>query len=99
MRCPSCKAQVTPVPPRTSAKIALVGFWIAAMVISTLFSLALGLNIVLVPAAIAVGSAVGVAARRAGSWTCPRCKEELVVVTEPLAAPARPERPLVPQTA
>ena len=99
MRCSACKSDVTPIPPRTMAKLSLVGFYVASMVVSTIFSLLLGLNIVLVPVAIAVGWSVGVAARRANAWSCPECKEEM---TAPAAVPAAPpaiaDRPLVPRT-
>jgi hypothetical protein len=96
MRCSACKSDVTPVPPRTMAKLGLVGFYIAALVVSTIFSLLLGLNILLAPAAIVVGMAVGVAARRANEWSCPQCKEEMrAPAAEP--TPAMAERPLVPR--
>ena len=95
MRCRSCKADVTPVPPRTIAKLSLVGFYVASLAVAMLFSLLLGLNIVLVPVACAIGCSVGVAARRASEWTCPQCKEEMVapaaVTTEEVGA-----KPLVP---
>lgn len=95
MRCSSCKSNVTPVPPRTMAKLSLVGFYVAAMVVSTIFSLLLGLNVLLVPVAIAVGGAVGVAARRANSWSCPQCKEEMAapVIAEPEVAPPMVTQP------
>jgi len=91
MRCGSCKSDVTPVPPRTMAKVALVFFYVASLAVYTLFSLALGLNIILVPAAIAVGFSVGAAARRANSWSCPTCKEEM-------SAPAMAPSPTTPGT-
>ena len=75
MRCTSCKSDVTPVPPRTMAKLGLVAFYVASLAVAMLFSLLLGLNIVLVPVAVAVGCSVGVAARRASEWSCPQCKE------------------------
>ncbi len=94
MRCSSCKSDVTPVPPRTIAKLSLVAFYVASMAVSTVFSLLLGLNVVLVPVAIAVGASVGVAARRANAWSCPQCKEEMAapIVAEPEVTP-----PLAPQ--
>lgn len=82
MRCHTCKAAVEPVAPRTIWKIGVVGFWFAAMLTATVFSLLLGLNIVLVPLWFAIGASVGVAARRASTWTCPRCHEEMA---EPVA--------------
>jgi hypothetical protein len=93
-RCKSCKADVTPVPPRTMAKLGLVGFYVASLVVATLFSLLLGLNIVLVPVAIAVGLSVGVAARRASEWSCPQCKEEMHPAPSTEAPEVRP-RPFV----
>jgi hypothetical protein len=87
MQCKSCKSDVTPVPPRTMAKLGLV----ASLVVATMFSLLLGLNIVLVPVAVAVGLSVGVAARRASEWSCPQCKEEMHPA--PLSASAPPRRP------
>lgn len=99
MRCASCKSDVTPVPPRTMAKLSLVAFYVASLAVATAFSLLLGLNIVLVPVAVAIGCSVGVAARRANAWSCPVCKEEMAAV--PLAPPlagAEGGRPLVPRT-
>ena len=78
MRCGSCKSDVTPVPPKTMAKVGLVAFYVMSLAVYTVFSLLLGLNIVLVPAAIVVGWSVGVAARRASCWSCPKCKEEMI---------------------
>jgi len=78
------------------AKLSLVAFYVASLVVATIFSLLLGLNIVLVPVAIAVGCSVGVAARRASTWSCPQCKEEM---TAPIVAPeTQRTRPLVPAT-
>ena len=85
MLCRSCKNDVTPVPPRTMAKLSLVGFYVASLLVATLFSLLLGLNIVLVPVAVAVGLSVGTAARRASSWSCPECKEEMAPAPSPAA--------------
>jgi hypothetical protein len=85
MRCHCCRVHVTPTPPKTMWKIALVGFWVGSMIVSTLFSLALGLNLLLAPAAIFIGCAIGTSARRLNSWTCPRCSTELV---EPQTEPA-----------
>ena len=99
MRCASCRSDVTPVPPGTMAKVTLVGFYVASLTVAMVFSCLLGLNIVLVPVAIAVGMSVGTAARRASSWSCPQCKEEMVA---PVAPPVRPPteevrtRPFVP---
>jgi len=56
MRCRSCKADVTPTPPRTMAKLSLVAFYVASLTVASIFSLFLGLNIVLVPVALAAGS-------------------------------------------
>jgi hypothetical protein len=101
MRCSSCKSDVTPVPPGTLAKLSLVGFYVASMLVSTVFSLLLGLNVILVPVAIAVGTSVGVAARRASSWTCPECKEEMAapVFVPETTGRAAGTRPFVPQGA
>lgn len=83
------------------AKLGLVAFYVASLVVATLFSLLLGLNIVLVPVAVAVGLSVGTAARRASTWSCPQCKEEMTGTTGVApSAPTRPvttDRPLVPQ--
>jgi hypothetical protein len=99
MRCSACKSDVTPIPPRTMAKLSLVGFYVASLVGAALFSIVPVVNIVLVPVAIAVGWSVGVAARRANAWSCPKCKEEM---SAPVGVPATPptiaERPLVPRT-
>jgi hypothetical protein len=82
------------------AKVSLVAFYVASLTVALCFSLLLGLNIVLVPVAIAVGCSVGVAARRANTWSCPQCKEELSApVAPPTTKPERPgaTRPLHPQ--
>lgn len=93
MRCTCCQSDVEPVPPRTIGKILLVVSYVAALAIATVFSCLLGLNLVLAPAAIVIGMAVGTAARMASAWTCPSCKEEMFV-PEPLADVdvGRPER-------
>jgi hypothetical protein len=78
------------------AKLSLVGFYVASLAVALMFSLLLGLNIVLVPVVVAIGCSVGVAARRASSWSCPQCKEEMAA---PVASPAAEEvgtRPFVP---
>jgi hypothetical protein len=64
--------------------------WATSLVVAVCFSLVIGLNIVLAPAAIVIGMAVGTSARRLSSWTCPRCRAELAP-REP-----EPERALVP---
>jgi hypothetical protein len=98
MHCRSCRGDVTPVPPRTMAKLSLVAFYVMSLTVALLFSLLLGLNIVLVPVAIAIGCSVGVAARRASSWSCPQCKEEMVAPAIATTDDARTprSRPLVP---
>ncbi len=97
MYCHACRVHVTPTPPRTIWKVMTLFFWIASLIIATIFSLLLGLNLVLAPAAIVVGMSVGTAARRLTSWTCPRCGAELVepeLDTTPLEVPGAP--PLAP---
>jgi hypothetical protein len=71
-------------------KVVNVAFWIGSMLVATAFSLALGLNLVLAPAAIAIGMAIGTSARRLSSWTCPRCGAELV---EPEPSPTASPTP------
>ncbi len=78
MLCHSCRCHVQPTPPKTAWKIATLAFWVFASVVALLFSIPIGLNIVLAPAAIVVGMAIGTAARRMSSWTCPECHAELV---------------------
>ncbi len=78
MFCHSCRCHVTPEPPRSVWKVLSVGFWVGSMVIAVCFSLLLGLNLVLAPAAIFIGASVGACARKLNDWTCPRCKAELV---------------------
>lgn len=103
MRCSACHENVTPVPPRTMAKVALVAFYVASLAVSMVFSCLLGLNLLLVPVAMAIGLSVGTAAQRASTWSCPECKEEMappVATTTPAREPERtaPARPLVPRT-
>jgi hypothetical protein len=78
MLCHSCRCRVEPTPPNSAWKILNVVFWVASMTLAVLFSLAMGLNLLLAPAAIFVGMSIGTAARRMTSWTCPRCHEELI---------------------
>jgi hypothetical protein len=75
-----------------------LAFWISTLAVAVGFSLLLGLNLVLAPAAIVIGMAVGTSARLLSSWTCPHCRAELI---EPEAEPApqvipRPIGPLTP---
>ncbi len=88
MRCSSCKKNVTPTAPRTMWKVVTLVFWIAAMAFAGFFSIIIGLNLVLAPAAIVVGMAIGTSARRAASWTCPRCGAEMA---EPVSVERGPE--------
>lgn len=75
--CSHCHQDVAPSAPRSLWKLGTVFFWVVAMVTATVFSLLLGLNLVLVPLWLPIGLAVGVAARRAATATCPVCGEEL----------------------
>ncbi len=86
MRCHACRTHVTPTPPKTIWKILNVAFWISTLAIAVAFSLLLGLNLILAPAAIAIGMSVGTSARLLSAWTCPRCGSELV---EPEAVPTQ----------
>ena len=95
MLCHACRVHVTPRPPKTVWKVLTVAFWIGSLVVASGFSLALGLNLLLAPAAIFIGMSVGTSARMLSSWTCPRCNAELIepdVTTEPsmTAPPAVP---------
>lgn len=96
MKCPSCRAHVTPIPPGTAFKVLNVGFWICSLAVATAFSLLLGLNLVLAPTAIVVGMSVGASARRLASWTCPRCGAELFE-PEPETSLVEPPPFLAPQ--
>lgn len=101
MLCHSCHVHVQPIPPKTRWKVATVAFWIATLIVATCFSLLLGLNLVLAPAAIVIGMAVGTSARLLSSWTCPHCGAELI---EPEPEPEfeaiapQPLGPLAPVT-
>jgi hypothetical protein len=104
MICRACKSDVSPSPPRAIGKVVTLGYWVAAMATSTVFSLLLGLNVVLVPLWLAIGMAVGVAARRASTWTCPRCKEEMappiaIPDQQVVEAPSAPSGTLQPRPA
>lgn len=90
MRCSSCKSDVVPVKPRTRWKILTVAFWIGALATSLVFSLLLGLNIVLVPLWLVNGMAVGIAARRLASYSCPVCHAEMAA--PPAAEPTTEDR-------
>jgi hypothetical protein len=94
--CHSCRVHVAPTPPRTVWKVTTVVLWVTSMCVAVCFSLALGLNLVLAPAAIVIGMSIGTAARRMSSWTCPRCGAELVE-PEPQTVEGRPI--VIPQVA
>lgn len=95
MRCNSCRLHVTPSPPKTVYKVLCVGFWLCSMTVAVAFSLALGLNLVLAPAAIIIGMSVGTSARRVNTWTCPHCHAELAEpVPETGALLPAPDRPV-----
>lgn len=79
MNCHACKCHVTPVRPKTTWKLFTVAFWITTLVVAMAFSAFIGVQLVLLPFALAIGMAVGAAARRMTSWTCPRCGAELAV--------------------
>jgi hypothetical protein len=96
MNCHACKCHVTPVPPKTTWKLLSVACWATTLVVAIAFSAFVGIQLLLLPFAIAAGFAVGASARRLTSWTCPRCKTELIVPepnttlgTAPLASDAR----------
>jgi predicted RNA-binding Zn-ribbon protein involved in translation (DUF1610 family) len=88
--CTSCKHRVEPTAPRSAWKVASVFFWVAALATGSLFAGLFGLNLVLVPMWLGIAMAVGVAARRASSWTCPECSEALD------GYQPQPERPAEP---
>ena len=98
MYCHACRCHVSPKAPRTIWKVLTVFFWVGALSIAMIFSLLLGLNLVLAPAAIFVGMAVGTAARRLSSWTCPRCDAEMVEPEPDTVGVTIPARPLAPAT-
>lgn len=83
---------VEPRAPRAALKILNLAFWVAMMLTSVAFGLALGLNVLLVPVWIVMGGSVGVTARRAWSWTCPECHEEMRAPRD-----VTTHAPLVPQ--
>lgn len=92
MKCHACRTHVTPTPPRTLWKVLNVALWISTLVVATGFSLLLGLNLILLPFAIAIGMSVGTSARLMSSWTCPRCKAELI---EPEPRPTQSPIPAI----
>jgi len=78
MLCHACKCHVTPSKPKTMWKVLTIVFWVTTLPVALAFSLIIGLNVILAPAAIFIGMSVGTAARRLSSWTCPRCDAELL---------------------
>jgi hypothetical protein len=95
--CTACRRRVEPVAPRTTWKVVTVLLWVATLIVGEFFGILLGLNIVLMPMWIGIALSVGVAARRASSWTCPECSEEITgYVPE---REREPRRDLVPQPA
>jgi hypothetical protein len=99
MKCTSCKSDVVPRGPRTLWKVVTVALWVGALATSLMFSLLLGLNIVLVPLWLGIGMSVGVAARRMSSWTCPECGNELAAPVAGATTHPTPEGRFVPQHA
>jgi len=95
MRCSSCKKNVTPTAPRTMWKIVNIVFWVFLLAFAGAASAIIGLNLVLAPSAIALGLAIGTSARRAASWTCPVCNEEMAqpARVEPAGVVVRPHAP------
>lgn len=77
MFCHACRCHVSPVPPRSTWKMLSVLYWISSLVVAVLFSLIIGLNLVLAPVAIVIGMSVGTSARKLNEWTCPLCDAEL----------------------
>jgi hypothetical protein len=91
MLCHACKCHVAPRPPRSAWKILNVALWSASMAVAMVFSLIIGLNLLLAPLAIVIGMSIGTSARRLSSWTCPRCGAELVEPeTEAVLIPSGP---------
>lgn len=78
MYCHACKCHVTPVAPKTTWKILTVALWVTTLAVAIAFSVIIGINLVLMPMAVAIGMALGVSTRRMSSWTCPRCSAELI---------------------
>lgn len=91
VRCSCCGEVVEPSPPKTAWKVLNLFFWVGSLAVSTLFASLLGLNVLLVPVALAICWSVGTSARAAFGWSCPVCHNELPA---PEVAPA-PRRRLV----
>lgn len=79
MSCHACKRSVIPEPPHSTRKILTTTLWVMLLSGAFVVSLIIGLNLVLAPMAIFVGMAIGTSARLASAWTCPYCKNELMV--------------------
>lgn len=79
MSCHACKRSVVPEPPHSTRKILTTALWVMLLSGAFVASLLIGLNLVLAPLAIFVGMAIGTSARLAAAWTCPCCKNELMV--------------------
>jgi len=88
MKCHHCKCDVTPVKPKTTWKLFTVAFWITTLVVAIGFSVFAGIQLVLLPMALFISMAIGASVSRLNSWTCPRCRDELIVPMVPLATPA-----------
>lgn len=82
VKCWCCGKVVEPLPPRTARKILNVVFWTASLAVSMAFAIPIGLDLVLVPIAIAMGCSVGTTAREAAAWSCSECHAELRVPEE-----------------
>jgi hypothetical protein len=77
-------------------KIVNLVFWVTLLSFALAGSCIIGLNLVLAPMAIALGLAIGTAARRAASWTCPRCDSEMAEPVRVDRQPAGVIRPHAP---
>jgi hypothetical protein len=64
-------------------------YWVGSLAVSTLFANLLGLNVLLVPIALAICWSAGTSARAAFEWSCPVCRNELPAPPEVLERPHR----------
>ncbi|MBX3192033.1 MAG: hypothetical protein KF819_33895 [Labilithrix sp.] len=91
VRCSCCGEIVEPRAPRTAWKLLNLFFWVGSLAVSTLFAVLLGLDVLLLPVAVAISFSIGTSARAAYGWSCPVCHDSLPAPPEAATA-ERPRR-------
>jgi hypothetical protein len=75
--CPHCDRMVEAVPPLPRWRFLLIAYWVALLALVPLFGGIVGLSLVLAPAMLAMGLAIGTLSRMSTTYRCPVCKAEV----------------------